>query len=232
MTRLPAAKRREQLLDTAVRLFADKGFGGATTSELAKAAGVTEPIIYRHFSSKKELFIAVIERTGARTIEEWERALRQSKDPAQRLRRLIGANPTVTPRGSGIYRVILQAMMEIDDPEIRLAIQKHVQALHRFVSDEIRRVQDDGLVSKAFSPEVTAWTLLHLGLGYGVLSPLEIELHAKDERGVRVRDVIEVLMLGSHAKDLQDAMMAKWSKGEPFKRSMDDTFQGEEGTRQ
>ena len=64
MTRLPAAERREQLLDTAVTLFAKRGYAGATTAELAKAAGVTEPIIYRHFASKKDLFIAVIDRTG------------------------------------------------------------------------------------------------------------------------------------------------------------------------
>lgn len=227
MNRLPAAKRREQLLDTAVRLFSERGYGGATTAELARAAGVTEPIIYRHFKSKKDLFIAVIDRTGARTIEEWERALRQSKDTAQRLRRLIGANPTVTHRGSGIYRVILQAMMEIEDPDILAAIQRHVRALHGFVSGEVRRVQDEGLVSKAFSPEVTAWTLLHLGLGYGVMAPLEIPNHARDEKNVRVRDVIEVLMLGGHAKELQDSMMKKWSEGKPFTRSSpDDTVHG------
>lgn len=226
MTRLPAAKRREQLLDTAVRLFAERGFSGATTAELAKAAGVTEPIIYRHFNSKKDLFIAVIDRTSTRTIEEWQRALRNAKDPAQRLRRLIGANPTVTHRGEGIYRVILQAMMEIDDREILAAIQRHVKALHQFVSGEVRHVQEEGLVSKAFSPEVTAWTLLHLGLGYGVLAPLEIEDHARDESGVRVRDLVEILMLGEHAKRIQDEMMKQWQEGKPFRRGGDESPQG------
>ena len=52
--------------------------------------------------------------------------------------------------------------------------------------------------------EITAWTLLHLGLGYGVIAPLGIEGHAQDERGVRVRDVIEQLMLGTHAREVQD----------------------------
>ena len=89
MTRLPAAQRKEQLLDTAVELFARRGFGGATTAELAKAAGVTEPIIYRHFRSKKDLFIAVIDRTSELTLETWERQLKTAKDPAQRLRRLM-----------------------------------------------------------------------------------------------------------------------------------------------
>ncbi len=165
MTRLHAAQRREQLLDTAVGLFAERGFGGATTAELAKAAGVTEPIIYRHFASKRALFIAVIDRTSDLITQTWERQLRTAKDPAQRLRRLIGANPMVSDRGRGIYRVIVQAMTEIEDPQILEAIQRHVIALHRFVSREVAHAQDEGRVSKAYSPDVTAWTLLHLGLG-------------------------------------------------------------------
>ena len=55
MSRLPAAKRREQLLDCAAVLFSEHGYARATTSELARTAGVTEPIIYRHFKSKRDL---------------------------------------------------------------------------------------------------------------------------------------------------------------------------------
>lgn len=204
MTRLPAAQRREQLLDTAVALFAEKGYGGATTAELAKAAGVTEPIIYRHFSSKKDLFIAAIDRTSEFVTQNWARQMRSAGDPAHRLRRLIGANPMVTDRGRGFYRVIIQAMMEIADPDILAAIQRHITALHRFVAREVALAQEDGQVSKYYSPEITAWTLLHLGLGYGMMEPLAIPGHAEDERGVRVRDLIERLMLGDKAKTTGD----------------------------
>ncbi len=202
MTRLPAAMRREQLLDTAINLFAQRGYGGATTAELAKAAGVTEPIIYRHFDSKKALFIAVIDRTSQRITALWERQLRTARDPAQRLRRLIGANPMVSDRGRGIYRVIVQAMTEIKEPEILEAIQRHVIALHGFVSREVALAQEEGHVSRAYSPEITAWTLLHLGLGYGLMAPLNIPSHAQDEHGVRVRDVVAQIMLGNKARSV------------------------------
>lgn len=204
MTRLPAAKRREQLLDTAVTLFAQKGYAGATTSELAKAAGVTEPIIYRHFTSKKDLFIAAIDRTSELVTETWSRQLRTARDPAHRLRRMIGANPMVSDRGRGFYRVIIQAMMEIQEPDILAAIQRHISALHTFVAQEVARAQDEGHVSKFYSPEITAWTLLHLGLGYGIIAPLAIANHAEDDRGVRVRDVIERLMLGDQSRNAGD----------------------------
>jgi AcrR family transcriptional regulator len=205
MTRLPAAQRREQLLDTAVKLFASRGYGGATTSELARAAGVTEPIIYRHFKSKKDLFIAVIERTGNRTMDMWEKQLSIAKDPAQRLKRLFVANPLISEQGKGIYRVVVQAMMEIDDEDILAALQHHIIKIHAFVSGEVRRAQENGHVSKHFSPEITAWTLLHLGIGYGVLAPLDIAHHATDDRGVRVRDLVAELMLGERARAIQDA---------------------------
>jgi len=209
MTRLPAAERREQLLDTAVSLFAEKGYGGATTAELARAAGVTEPIIYRHFASKKDLFVAVIDRTSELTISRWDRQLSNARDAAQRLRRLIGTNPMISDRGRGIYRVILQAMMEIEDPDILEAIQRHVKALHRFVTDAVRRAQEEGWVSRAFSPEITAWTLLHLGLGYGIFAPLGIDDHATDEQGMHVRDVVEQMMLGEKARRRQDEMLER-----------------------
>jgi AcrR family transcriptional regulator len=154
MTRLPAAQRREQLLDTAAKLFGEKGYSGSTTAELARAAGVTEPIIYRHFSSKKDLFIALLERTGKLTIQRWEQFLADAPDPAARLGRLIGANPMVIGEGRGLYRVVVQAMTEIDDEDILAALQNHIISLHKFLEGEIVKAQQAGAVGKSFSPEI------------------------------------------------------------------------------
>lgn len=196
MRRLPAAERRAQLLETAATLFAERGYAGATTAELARAAGVTEPIIYRHFSSKRDLFIALIDRTGEETIRLWEKHLADAPDPGERLRRLISANPMVTNKGQGVYRVIVQAMTEIKDEQILTALQRHITALHEFVMREVVRAQEHGQVSRRFSPEITAWLLIHLGLGYGTLAPIQIPGHARDGSGMHVRQAIEQLMLG------------------------------------
>lgn len=201
MTRLPKEERKVQLLESAAALFGSRGFQGTTTADLALAAGVTEPIIYRHFRNKKDLFIAVIDRASDQTLAMWDRQLRNARNPAQRLRRLIGANPMIRDRGRGAYRVIVQATMEIADPDILAALRRHITTLHEFVTREVRKAQDTGHVSKAFSPEVTAWTLLHLGLGYGILAPLGISNHAVDENQVRVRDLVARLMLGPNADE-------------------------------
>lgn len=69
--RLSAGDRRKQLIDVAIGLFSQKGFGGTTTKEIAKAAGVNEAIIFRHFATKQKLYEAILEyRTGTAQLEE------------------------------------------------------------------------------------------------------------------------------------------------------------------
>ncbi len=63
-----AKDRRRQLLKIAADLFARRGYHGATTAELARLAGITEPILYRHFEHKLDLFISVIDDAGEQII--------------------------------------------------------------------------------------------------------------------------------------------------------------------
>src|SRR5215510_3097069 len=201
MSRLPASKRREQLLDCAAELFAHNGYARATTAQLAKAAGVTEPIIYRHFDSKRDLFVALIERTGRETIDEWEKHLADADDPAERLRRLIGDNPMVSERGQYAYRVFLQAISEVDDPVIHDALRTHIKSLHAFLVDELEAAQKDHKVTSRFSAEIIGWMLIHNGLGYGVLDAMAISGQGTDSQGTRSRDVIARMLVGREKAD-------------------------------
>ena len=197
MTRLPAAKRREQLLDVAAALFSEAGYARATTAQLAKAAGVTEPVIYRHFASKRDLFVALIERTGRETLAQWRRDLEDAADPKTRIGRLLNDNPMVSDSGKTLYRVFLQAITEVEDDEIRSALDVHIKALHGFLSKEIEAGQDAGIVRDRFSPELIAWGLIDLGLGYGVLSAMAIPGHSRDRSGRHVQQLLARLLLGA-----------------------------------
>lgn len=195
MGRLPAGKRREQLLDVAATVFAERGYARATTAELAKAAGVTEPIIYRHFESKRDLFVALIERTAERTLKHWKQRLADAPDPAERLRRLIGDNPMVSPEGREPYRVLLQAITEVNDKAIRKAVADHFTELHAYLCKEIRRAQEDRKTPARFTPELLAWTLMHVGLGYGLLAAMAVEGQGEDAQGTHVQNLIERLLV-------------------------------------
>jgi AcrR family transcriptional regulator len=63
-TRLPASARREQLLSVGLEVFARQGFHATSMNEVAEAAGVTKPVLYQHFASKRELYLALLEDVG------------------------------------------------------------------------------------------------------------------------------------------------------------------------
>jgi AcrR family transcriptional regulator len=66
--RLPAEERREQILDVAVQVFARQGFHGTSMNDVAEVAGVTKPVLYQHFDSKQDLYLALMSEAGKRML--------------------------------------------------------------------------------------------------------------------------------------------------------------------
>ena len=65
-TRLPARQRRQQLLDVALDVFSGAGFHDTTMDDIAAAAGVTKPVLYQHFTSKRSLYLHLVDDVGQR----------------------------------------------------------------------------------------------------------------------------------------------------------------------
>src|ERR687887_2244740 len=80
--RLPAEERRAALLETACNSFSQGSYRGTTTAEIARDAGVTEPILYRHFASKRDLYLACLEETWAGVRVMWQEAIEAEPDPS------------------------------------------------------------------------------------------------------------------------------------------------------
>lgn len=78
--RLPAAERREQLLSVALGVFAREGFHQTSMNDIADAAGITKPVLYQHFSSKRELYLALIDEAGRRLIDAVSSAREKTTD--------------------------------------------------------------------------------------------------------------------------------------------------------
>lgn len=69
-TRLPAPRRKEQLLDVALHVFAERGFHLTSMNDVADAAGVTKPVLYQHFPSKRALYLELLRSVGDQLMEE------------------------------------------------------------------------------------------------------------------------------------------------------------------
>src|ERR1700693_2535744 len=69
--RLTKAERKRQLLSQAKQLFVTLGYHATTTKKIAEDAGITEPVLYRHFESKKALFLEVLQEIREATLNRW-----------------------------------------------------------------------------------------------------------------------------------------------------------------
>ena len=83
--RVPRAVREEQLLEVAERVFAKHGYQGASIEDIARAAGVTRPIVYDHFGSKEGIYLACVRRARAELERGINEAAGASSDPGEQL---------------------------------------------------------------------------------------------------------------------------------------------------
>jgi AcrR family transcriptional regulator len=89
-SRLTASHRRQQILDVASALFAQKGYEGATTREIAEQAGVNEALLFRHFPSKENLYWTLIEEiSSARGRQQRVREILEEGGPDEEVFRAV-----------------------------------------------------------------------------------------------------------------------------------------------
>lgn len=84
-TRLPAARRRQQLLEVALQVFGERGFHPASMNDVAEAAGVTKPVLYQHFRSKRDLYREVLGDIGDQLLAEIGKATTAARSPQQQV---------------------------------------------------------------------------------------------------------------------------------------------------
>jgi AcrR family transcriptional regulator len=89
--RLPAAERRQQLVETALTLFADRGMHGTSMDDIAEAAGVTKPVLYQHFRSKRALFLELLDDVGQQLLTAITNATADATSPREQVERGLTA---------------------------------------------------------------------------------------------------------------------------------------------
>jgi AcrR family transcriptional regulator len=164
-TRLPAAERRSAIVDAALRVFTTSSYRGATTAQIAREAGISEPILYRHFPSKRDLYLACIEEAWHRLRSVWDGAMAAEPDPARWLPQMAGCYLGLREPKHLVAELWMQATVEAsDDEEVRRFLRRHMREVHAYVADVIRRCQDSGTVIAERDAEAEAWVFLGGGL--------------------------------------------------------------------
>jgi AcrR family transcriptional regulator len=133
---------------------------------------VSEPILYRHFGSKRDLYLAVLDASWARLRAGWEEAI-AAAPPEERPGVLFHVVRELKKEGVVPSLLWIQALTEAgEDPSIRKYMRKHLREVHDYVASVIREAQGTGGVDEARDPDAEAWIFVAGGLLYSVSSRL------------------------------------------------------------
>jgi AcrR family transcriptional regulator len=161
-TRSTAAERRDEVLDAAMIEFADRGFDGASTENIARRAGISQPYLFRLFGTKKELFKATVSRCFRETLDMFQRAA-EGKRGEEALQAIGAAYMAQLESDRTWLRGQMQSYAASADPEIRAVVRAGYGDLVAYV----RRV------SGADWP--TAWGFFATGMLLNVLASMHVD---------------------------------------------------------
>ena len=140
--RLPRGERRGQLLSAASEVFVDRGYHATGMDEIADRAGVSKPVLYQHFSSKLDLYLAVLQLHVDTLLSRVRQALRTTTDNRQRLRAAVQAFFDFIEHDSQGYRLIFENDF-VSEPQVAAQVKVATEACTDAVFDLISR--DSGL---------------------------------------------------------------------------------------
>ncbi len=180
--RLRRAERKRQILAHAKQLFVLLGYQQTTTEKIARAAGVTEPVLYRHFESKKALFLEVLNEVRRATLDRWHVETRALSDPLAKLHAVTDLYLGATRAHALDFRVMHRTLVEAaGDDEIAAALRAFYLDSEAFLAQVIAEGQETGVFRRSLDPRVGAWEFIRTALGYSLTLPLGIPLHREPE---------------------------------------------------
>lgn len=156
------ARNRDRLLDAAVTAFAERGFHGTSTRDIAAAAGMSPAAVYVHHKSKEEL-LYLISRTGhEQTLALLREAIAKADEPAGQLAAAVRAFVAFHAEEHTMARIINYELAALSDDHLR-----EIAALRRAITDEVRALVERGVAAGVFDtgrPRMAAIAVLSLGV--------------------------------------------------------------------
>ena len=163
--RLPAKERKKQILKSAVKVFARSNYYNTKMSDIAKEAGISEAMIYRHFSSKKEIFLVVLKHMSDRILAFWEKEIDPLKSPLEKLRSmLLGYYQRMTKHPNEL-KVQFLAISGIDDKDVLKRLRTDQQNYIKHFSDVIQ----EGISQREIRKDVDVNALAFAYNGSGIM---------------------------------------------------------------
>ncbi len=165
--RLSAAQRREEIIRVTLALAAERGVDEVTTQDMATAMGVTQGAVFRHFSSKDAIWLAVMQWVRARLMAVVGRAAEQGRDPLDALERMFFAHIGFIAQHPAIPRVLVSEHLHGRSSTLRNLIAEIMQGYEQKIADLLAHARQQGLVRPELDEHAAA--TLYIGMIQGLV---------------------------------------------------------------
>jgi AcrR family transcriptional regulator len=160
MARKSAEERREEIIEIAFRHFAEGGYNGTSTEAIAREAGISQPYLFRLFRTKRELFLACVDRCFAQVVAVFRDAADEAEEDRLHAMGHAYSERLLPNRHALLFQMQAYAVSE---PEIRERVREHYQQLVRTAS-ELAGVEEDA-----------TWEFFATGMMLNVMTMLGID---------------------------------------------------------
>lgn len=144
--RLSSDERRRQILEAAMAVFGAKGYEGATTDQVAQAAGVSQPYVVRLFGSKENLFLATLDDATERLLRSFQAAVARGHEAGEPAARFVGEAYIDLISVRGLHQTLAHSYLLGGHPVIGPAARRRFTEVWRFVRDEMGVDADEARV--------------------------------------------------------------------------------------
>jgi len=192
--RQSAKDRKTQIVAEVLRLADEIGPDRLSTTDVARAVGLSQPAIFRHFPTKGALWLAVAETIAERLQSDWAAADAGASAPHARLKALIGAQLSAISETPALPSILFSRELQVDNPALRDVFRGLLGSFQGLLVAAIRDLQASGDLRRDVSPEDVAVLLTALVQGVAIRWTLGARGFPLVPEGLRLFDVQMALM--------------------------------------
>jgi len=192
---MPPEQRREQLIDSALRIILEQGYAGVSVEAVARAAGVTRPVVYDHFPNLAQLLQALVEREERCSLAELDRVVPRDpgeRDPTELLADSVSRFLTAVASRPATWRLILLPL-EGTPAIIRDHVERNRARILERIEELVRWASDRWELPEDLDVELAARAIRDLGEAAGRMVLTDPERYTAARHEAFARSVLALL---------------------------------------
>ncbi len=154
--------RKEQIVEAALRLIAERGIRGLNIASIARRVGIVPSALYRHFTSKDEILDATMEFIGRKLLWNVEAVSQEATEPLERLQRLLQRHIQLIRENQAVPHIVFSEDIHYNQPLRRKRLYQAISRYLKQVARLVREGQRAGKIRQDVEPDTVA--VMFLGL--------------------------------------------------------------------